>query len=113
MVARSPADATRFTATGPQIYSKNTTFRDPPPSSKYGPAPPNETPQQKVIRLREAARLQKEKVPPLEKMIVAGRRVLDKVHRTSVLTIVGLSGKSLRLRGDEAAAVELIRALCS
>jgi hypothetical protein len=89
--ARSAEDATRFTSTGPYVKSK-LSFKQPiAPTSKYGPAPPNETPQQKVARLREAARLQREDIPRLEKFVNWGRRLADHSHRTFVLTFLTLS----------------------
>ncbi|KAI5299820.1 formate dehydrogenase (NAD+), partial [Ascosphaera pollenicola] len=61
-MSRSAADATRFTATGPHASAK---IQDPTAqaSSSSGPGtssiPPNETPKQKVERLRAQARAQR------------------------------------------------------
>ena len=94
--SRSASDATRFTATGPsaQSYSnisvsnRGGTTIDVPTS----PPPSNETPQQKVQRLREAARRAKlEQVSTFEKFVSYGRVVADKAHRVTVVGLVSLS----------------------
>src|SRR6266702_383307 len=90
-MARSAMDATRFTATGPCAHSKPGTkasvlaFADPPP--------PNETPQQKVARLREAARRAKlEQVSRFDKVVAKGRVVADTAHRFTAITLIAATG---------------------
>ena len=90
-MARSAMDATRFTATGPCAHSKPSTrasvlaFADPPP--------PNETPQQKVTRLREAARRAKlEQVSRFDKVVAKGRVVADTAHRFTAITLIAATG---------------------
>lgn len=84
-------DATRFTATGPCAHSKPSTrasvldFADPPP--------PNETPQQKVARLREAARRAKlGQVSRFDKVVAKGRVVADTAHRFTAITLIAATG---------------------
>ncbi|MCJ1367951.1 hypothetical protein MMC16_007087 [Acarospora aff. strigata] len=108
-MSRSAADATRFTATSPHAYSK-------PPSSAFTPTSPSrvpgssrpplpsqlnrsstpigeETPQQKVARLRQAARAAKEaQVPQFEKVIARGRVWADRAHRFTALSLIGATG---------------------
>lgn len=104
---RSATDATRFTATGPyaQSYSNATTagaspFQSSSKSTGLGttvpfpssPPPPNETPQQKVARLREAARLAKaSQESTFDRWLYRGRAVADKAHRVTVLGLITLS----------------------
>ena len=90
-MARSAMDATRFTATGPCAHSKPSTrasvldFADPPP--------PNETPQQKVARLREAARRAKlGQVSRFDKVVAKGRVVADTAHRFTAITLIAATG---------------------
>ncbi|OCK83355.1 hypothetical protein K432DRAFT_322477, partial [Lepidopterella palustris CBS 459.81] len=86
-MARSASDATRFTATGPYAHSKPGTrastfaFADPPP--------PNETPQQKVARLREAARRAKlGQISTFDKVVTRGRVWADAAHRFTAITLI-------------------------
>jgi len=89
-MARSAMDATRFTATGPYAHSKPKTtstlqFAEPPP--------PNETPQQKVIRLREAARRAKlAQISKFDRVVATGRVVADAAHRTTAYGLILLTG---------------------
>lgn len=85
---RSPADATRFTATGPHANAKATTI-------DLGAAPPpNETPAQKVARLREAARRAKiEQLTTWEKVVVNGRVWADRAHKVTATSLIALSGE--------------------
>lgn len=124
-MSRSVADATRFTATSPHAYSKPASIlrsaaktyspssftasgsalpsRKQPPASSSNPyppqqsgrPPPNETPQQKVARLR--ALRAAEKLKPLglwDRTVVRGRRWADIAHRTTVYGLMGASGTS-------------------
>ncbi|OCL13000.1 hypothetical protein AOQ84DRAFT_372576 [Glonium stellatum] len=84
-------DATRFTATGPCAHSKPSSrasilaFADPPP--------PDETPQQKVARLREAARRAKlGQVSRFDKVVAKGRVVADTAHRFTAITLIAATG---------------------
>ncbi|KAI4176352.1 MAG: hypothetical protein LQ343_001091 [Gyalolechia ehrenbergii] len=121
-MSRSVADATRFTATSPHAYSKPASIlrsaaktyspssftasgsalpsRKQPPASSSNPyppqqsgrPPPNETPQQKVARLR--ALRAAEKLKPLglwDRTVVRGRRWADIAHRTTVYGLMGAS----------------------
>lgn len=89
---RSAVDATRFTATGPFANAGRKSIN---PILKYaGPAPPGETPQQKVIRLREAARRARQiEVSPFDKAVSVGRLWADRLHRATVYILVGGTGK--------------------
>ncbi|KAF2235398.1 hypothetical protein EV356DRAFT_514215 [Viridothelium virens] len=86
---RSAADATRFTATGPYATSKSSTVSLPN-------APTNETPQQKVQRLREAARRAKlGQESQFDKIWAVGRTWADRAHNMTaygLITLTVLSG---------------------
>ena len=99
---RSPSDATRFTATGPYASSSpNIPSGQQPPSSQptrgsqisFGaPAPENETPQQKIARLRAAAAQSRQsREPGVDKMIRIGRSVADRAHRITAISLIGLT----------------------
>ena len=90
-MSRSAIDATRFTATGPFA---NAIRKSNNPILKYArPAPPGETPQQKVIRLREAARRARQiEVSTFDKVVSVGRVWADRIHRTTVYVLVGTTG---------------------
>ncbi|WEW59055.1 hypothetical protein PRK78_004523 [Emydomyces testavorans] len=96
-MSRSAIDATRFTATAPHAYSK--------PSSSFklrnsqGVHPSSggqnqETPRQKVERLRaeaRAARIAKSS-SPLDRLIERGRVWADRAHRVTVFCLIAASG---------------------
>ncbi|KAI9757290.1 MAG: phosphatidylinositol kinase- protein kinase tor1 [Chaenotheca gracillima] len=102
---RSAADATRFTATGPHANSKPRTTpsstipgRGPPASSEMSRASrfpsglPGETPQQKVARLKEAARRSKlDQISTFDKIVVRGRVWADRAHAVATLSLIGAS----------------------
>lgn len=103
-MARSASDATRFTSTGPHAATKPpsgaTSFSANPamPSSatqlNFGqsPAPPGETPQQKIARLRAAAALAKQgKESTFDKTVRIGRVWADRAHRVTALSLVGFT----------------------
>ncbi|KAF2725072.1 hypothetical protein K431DRAFT_281548 [Polychaeton citri CBS 116435] len=115
-MARSPSDATRFTATGPYISNKpassssnaggNVSFSQNPltpgatssPSTlssqiQIGAAPPaNETPQQKIARLRAAANVAKlGKESGFDRTVRVGRVWADRAHRVTAITLIGLT----------------------
>lgn len=90
-MSKSTKDSTRFTATGVWAHTKpggratTLQFADP--------APKNETPQQKVKRLREAAN--RAKMAQVTKWDVAyfyGRMAADFAHRATVYGIVFATG---------------------
>ena len=77
---RTVADATRFTATGPHAFSQS-----PLPSSS------TETAQQRVARLREAARRTKKEQAAgtaFERLLDRGRVVADKAHRVVAVGLI-------------------------
>ncbi|KAF1987265.1 hypothetical protein K402DRAFT_354120 [Aulographum hederae CBS 113979] len=90
---RSARDATRFTATGPFAHSKDT----PSKASQItigAPPPPGETPQQKVARLREAARrarLREEGGTTFDRVVARGRVWADRAHFVTTYTLIGLT----------------------
>ncbi|EGP89305.1 unnamed protein product [Zymoseptoria tritici ST99CH_1A5] len=103
-MARSPSDATRFTSTGPYVSNKpagTTSFTSnptaPSPSQatnlKFGPsAPANETPQQKIARLRAAAALAKApQETSWDKTVRRGRIWADRAHRFTALGLIGFT----------------------
>jgi len=78
-MSRTVADATRFTATGPHAFSQSH-----PTSS--------ETPQQRVARLRDAARRAKEERTAgtvFERLLDRGRTMADKAHRVVAVGLIG------------------------
>ena len=77
---RTTAEATRFTATRPHVHSKSAIAST---IDLAGPPPPNETPAQKVARLREASRRAKlDQVSTWERVILRGKVVADAAHKT-------------------------------
>ena len=112
---RSAVDATRFTPTGP--YANGTgngkqsisASASPSPSLSSSsptsplqfadPAPPNETPQQKVARLREAARRARAaRITPYDKVVLFGRVWADRLHRGTVVVVVGATCMSFQFQ---------------
>ncbi|KAI9881278.1 MAG: hypothetical protein M1830_005564 [Pleopsidium flavum] len=108
-MSRSAADATRFTATSPHAYSKPPTATFSPSSPSRVPrssgTPPNtpfnrssiplgdETPHEKVARLRHAARMAKEaQVSQFDKIVIRGRVWADRAHRVTALGLIGATG---------------------
>lgn len=90
-MSKSPRDSTRFTPTGvwahqrPGNRATTLQFADP--------APKNETPQQKVKRLREAAnRAKLAQVTRWDYMYLYGRMAADAVHRFTVYGIIFTTG---------------------
>jgi hypothetical protein len=90
-MSRSPKDSTRFTATGVWAHTRpggratTLQFADP--------APKNETPQQKVKRLREAAnRAKMAQVTRWDYMYLYGRMAADAAHRFTVYGLIFATG---------------------
>lgn len=90
-MSKSPVDSTRFTATGVWAHTRPggraTTlhFADP--------APKNETPQQKVKRLREAAnRAKMAQVTRWDYMYMYGRMAADAAHQFTVYGLIFATG---------------------
>ncbi|KAJ4349839.1 uncharacterized protein N0V89_008458 [Didymosphaeria variabile] len=90
-MSKSPRDSTRFTATGVWAHTKpggratTLQFADP--------APKNETPQQKVKRLREAAnRAKMAQVTKWDYAYLYGRMAADAAHRFTVYGIIFATG---------------------
>lgn len=96
-MARSPSDATRFTATGP--YAASGSSFTPNASTAQGtqisfgsPAPSNETPQQKIARLRAAAAAAKRgQESQFDQVVRIGRRWADRAHRFTAIGLIGLT----------------------
>ncbi|PWW72538.1 hypothetical protein C7212DRAFT_286280 [Tuber magnatum] len=81
--SRSVADATRFTPTGPHAFTRT-------PMSAAATATTGETPQQRVARLREAARRAKlDQISLGDKIIDRGRVWADKAHRIAAISLIG------------------------
>lgn len=91
---RSPSDATRFTATGPYISSHSSNAA---PSSatniNFGAsAPSNESPQQKIARLRAAAAAAKQgQESQFDQVVRIGRKWADRAHRVTAISLIGLT----------------------
>ncbi|KAF2210184.1 hypothetical protein CERZMDRAFT_91192 [Cercospora zeae-maydis SCOH1-5] len=94
-MARSPSDATRFTATGPYASSTFTSAAPGATTSSridFGSAPANETPQQKIQRLRAAAaRAKQGRETTFDKSVRIGRVWADRAHRFTALSLIGLT----------------------
>lgn len=102
---RSPNDATRFTATQPYMASKpseaaaaasNPSTVSPAASSRsqidFGTAPPNESAQQKIARLRAAASsARRGKETGFDKAVRVGRVWADRAHRVTAIGLIGLT----------------------
>jgi hypothetical protein len=90
-MSKSPKESTRFTATGVWAHTRpggratTLQFADP--------APKNETPQQKVKRLREAAnRAKMAQVTRWDYMYLYGRMAADATHRFTVYGLIFATG---------------------
>lgn len=103
---RSPSDATRFTATGPYAasgpsfgsnVSSSTTSASPGSQINFGAsAPENETPQQKIARLRAAAMAAKQgQETQFDRVVRVGRGFADRAHRITAIGLIGLTVVSL------------------
>ncbi|TKA69271.1 hypothetical protein B0A49_08366 [Cryomyces minteri] len=87
---RSATDATRFTATRPYANSKTSS---PSTINFGGPPSTNETPQQKVARLREAARRAKlGQDSTFDRVVDKGRVWADRAHRFVALGLIAATG---------------------
>ncbi|KAF2863855.1 hypothetical protein K470DRAFT_84046 [Piedraia hortae CBS 480.64] len=90
-MARSPSDATRFTSTGPYASSPATDIRHGS-QINFGSAPANETPQQKIARLRAAAASARQvQESGYDKVLRLGRKWADRTHRATVFGIIGFT----------------------
>lgn len=91
---RSVADATRFTATGPHAFTRT------PPAPAPGPAAAPETPQQRVARLRGAAKQAKlAQVSTFDRIVDRGRIWADRAHRVVAIGLIGATGALIQLHG--------------
>ena len=60
-----------------------------------GTAPTDETPQQKIARLRAAAaQARSGQESGFDKVVIAGRRWADRAHRVTTWSLIGLTGTS-------------------
>jgi hypothetical protein len=91
-MSKAAKEATRFTATGVWAHTRpggratTLQFADP--------APKNETPQQKVKRLREAAnRAKMAQVTRWDYMYLYGRMAADAAHRFTVYGLIFATGR--------------------
>ena len=88
---RSPSEATRFTSNGPPNVAPIA-----PASAgsqiNFGQAPPNESPQQKISRLRAAAANAKRgKETGFDTAVRVGRVWADRAHKVTALSLIGLT----------------------
>ena len=97
-MARSPSDATRFTATGPYASSSNSFSQNGPPQFgsgsqiDFGSAPSGETPQQKIARLRAAAAAARRgQESGFDTAVRIGRVWADRAHRVTAVSLIGLT----------------------
>lgn len=94
-MSRSPAsDPTLFTSSTPHASSKQSATH----INLNSKVPPNETPHEKVARLREAARRAKlAQQSPWERVIANGRVWADRLHRATASSLIGLTGTFIGL----------------
>ena len=86
---RSPSEATLFTSNGPPNASPTTTIGS---QIDFGQAPPNETPQQKISRLRTAAANAKRgKETVGDTAVRVGRVWADRAHKFTAFSLIGLT----------------------
>lgn len=86
---RSPSEATRFTSTGPHAHSKSTVST----IDISSPPNPNETPAQKVARLREAARRARmDQETTWDRVVLKGRVWADRAHKVTATALILSSG---------------------
>lgn len=89
---RSPADATRFTSTGPHAshqFTRSASATTTAPGAA-AQAVAGETPQQRIARLRMAATKAKlEQVTLMDKIYVHGRVWADRLHRATAFGLIG------------------------
>jgi hypothetical protein len=88
---RSPSEATRFTSNGPPNVAPIA-----PTSAgsqiNFGQAPPNESPQQKISRLRAAAANAKRgKETGFDTAVRVGRVWADRAHKVTAISLIGLT----------------------
>ena len=125
-MSRSAADATRFTATGPYASSKpgapgsgapyklpsfmaknNNTSNNNTTTNSSGSNPsqgqgggPQETPKQKVERLRAQAKASRmaQSTSRFDRFVDTGREVANKAHKVMVYSLITASGMSYYYR---------------
>ncbi|KAL1956488.1 hypothetical protein VTO42DRAFT_7286 [Malbranchea cinnamomea] len=105
-MSRSASDATRFTATGPHAYSKPSSSSSAIPkwsglktrssqAARPSPGSPRqETPKEKVERLRAEARAARIRSSSsfFDRALERGRTWADRLHRVTVLSLIAASG---------------------
>lgn len=110
-MSSSKSDPTRFTSTGPSAssyssYQIRSTTQSASPSAftssrplptshnRNSNAPPNETPKQKVERLRAQSRAAKAaaQYSPVDRIVDRGRLWADRAHRIVAVGLIGFSG---------------------
>lgn len=92
-MARGAPDSTRFTPTGVWAHTKPGKSVRSTTLDFADPAPPNETPQQKVKRLREAAnRAKMAQITKMDWVYLYGRMAADVLHKGTVYGIIFATG---------------------
>ncbi|KAL1585675.1 hypothetical protein WHR41_06072 [Cladosporium halotolerans] len=87
---RSPSDATRFTSNGPPNAAPSVNSAGS--RINFGEAPPNETAQQKIARLRAAAANSKRgKETGFDTVVRVGRVWADRAHKATAFGLIGLT----------------------
>jgi hypothetical protein len=91
-MARSVQDATRFTYNGLNAATASRGSRSTI-LNFADPAPANETPQQKIARLKAASRRAKlAQETTFDKIVIRGRAFADRAHRVTVYSLITISG---------------------
>ncbi|KAM0720459.1 hypothetical protein Q7P37_004595 [Cladosporium fusiforme] len=87
---RTPSDATRFTSNGPPTAAPSSATAGS--QINFGQAPPNETAQQKIARLRAAAANAKRgKESGFDTAVRVGRVWADRAHKATAFSLIGLT----------------------
>jgi hypothetical protein len=95
-MVRSTTDSTRFTATGVWAHTKPGKSVRSTTLDFADPAPPNETPHQKVKRLREAAnRAKLAQITKWDWAYLYGRMAADMAHKGTVYGIIFATGTQI------------------
>lgn len=87
---RSPSDATRFTSNGPPTAAPSSASTGS--QINFGQAPPNETAQQKIARLRAASlNAKRGKESGFDTAVRVGRVWADRAHKVTAFSLIGLT----------------------
>lgn len=94
-MSRPGRDPTLFTSTGPYASSKPLgPDRFSTIDLTANPAPPNETPQEKVARLRALAqKARRGQQSTFDSVVTTGRSIADRAHRFTTYSLIIFTGE--------------------